>query len=68
MHTNEAKHDIEEFEVLWMIMECLDRYETIGSGGDAKFVDTLDGVDGRYEFNEGCSRQTDEDMVELLEE
>jgi hypothetical protein len=68
MHADEAEHDVEEFEVLWMITECLGRYETVGNGGDAKFVDTSDGVDGRHEFNEGCSEQIEEDMGELLAE
>jgi hypothetical protein len=52
-----------------MISECLDRYDTVGSGGGAEFVDTSDGVEGGHDLDGGGDDQTvDDDMAKLLEE
>jgi hypothetical protein len=51
------------------ISECLDRYDTVGSGGGAEFVDTSDGVEGGHDLDGGGDDQTvEEDMAKLLEE
>jgi hypothetical protein len=68
-HTHEVENDAGEFEVIRMILECLDRFDMVSSGGGAKFVDILDGVEGGHNLDGGGDDRTvEEDMAKLLEE